>query len=176
MSIKQTRFLSLCILLIIIISKQFQILYYLPIMIISLEYLNKNEIYLNTYNYKQLNTIFIGYVLMVSLERGRPFVFNQGIEMILNSIEHILFGFVICLKTSIYYSIFKRIKSLQNVELIKIVIVFNLFGFINEIFQNWYKHKAIWQLSFDSRKDIIMNIIGSIIFILLYKKIQKKYL
>jgi hypothetical protein len=143
-------------------------------MAISLEYLNKNKIYLNTYNYKQLNTIFIAYVLFVAIERGRPFAFNQAIEIILNSIEHILFGFVICLKTSVYYSIIKKIKKLRNIELLKIIIFFNIFGFLNEFFQNWYKDKYIWQLSFDSKKDIIMNIIGSILFILLYQKLPIK--
>jgi hypothetical protein len=173
MNIQQTRFLSVIILLIIVITNQYQILNYLPIMVISLEYLNRNKIYLTTYNYKLLNSIFIGYVLFICLDRGRPFEFTVLIEMIFNSIEHMLFGFVICLKASVYYSILKKKQTLSITELIKIVLVFNVFGFFNEFFQNWYKNQEIWLLTFDSKKDILMNIIGSVIFILMYQKIQK---
>jgi phosphatidylglycerophosphate synthase len=85
-----------------------------------------------------------------------------------------LFGFIICLKASIYYTILKKEKILNIAELTKIIVFFNILGFFNEFFQNWYKHQSIWQLTFDSKKDILMNLIGSIAFVVYYQKINNK--
>lgn len=172
MTIQKIRILSVFILLLIIVSNQYQILYYFPIMLISLEYLNRNKDFITNYNFKILNAIFIGYVIFICLDRARSFQITVAIELIINSIEHILFGFIISLKASIYYSILKQKFNLKQQQLIWIAIVFNIFGLFNEFFQNWYKHQSLWQLNFDSKKDIIMNIIGSLIFIFLYQKIN----
>lgn len=173
MNLKQVRYSLLFIILIIIITKQYQIFFYLPVMTISIEYLNHNKSYINSYNYKLINCIFISFVLFITINRGRPIIFNNFIEIILNAIEHTIFGYIICLKTSVYYTILKKDKILSITELVKIAICFNIFGFLNEFFQNWYKHQSIWHLTFDSKKDILMNIIGSLFFILTYQKIQK---
>jgi hypothetical protein len=141
---------------------------------ISIEYLNSNKNYIQSYNYRLTNSIFISFVLFITLDRGRPFLFNNSVEIILNSIEHALFGFIICLKASIYYTILKKEKILNIAELTKIIVFFNILGFFNEFFQNWYKHQSIWQLTFDSKKDILMNLIGSIAFVVYYQKINNK--
>ena len=174
MSLKTVRIFALVILLIILYSKQFQILYYFPVMFISLEYLNQNKQYNTQYNYKLLNAIFVSYVLFICIDRGRPTQFYPLIEIIINSIEHLLFGFIICIKIAVYYSILKHKILLKRNELIMIAVTFNIFGFLNEFFQNWYKHQSQWQLKFDSRKDILMNIIGTLLFIILYQKINKQ--
>ena len=174
MSIKTVRIFALILLIIILFSKQFQILYYFFVLFISLEYLNQNEKYNSIYNYRLLNAIFVSYAVFICIERGRPTQFYPFIEIIINSIEHLLFGFVICLKIAVYYSILKNKISLKGNELIRIAVTFNIIGFANEFFQNWYKHQSLWQLNIDSRKDILMNIFGTLIFILFYKKINNK--
>jgi hypothetical protein len=84
-----------------------------------------------------------------------------------------LFGFIICIKMAVYYSIFQHKLTLKKNERLGIVIVFNIFGFLNEFFQNWYKHQSQWQLNFDSRKDILMNITGTFLFYFLFEKINR---
>jgi len=174
MTIKHVRLTSILILIIVVVSKQLQILYYFPIMIISLEFLNHNKQYLHSFNFKILNAVFISYVLFICIDRGRPSQFNVATELVINSLEHLLFGFIICVKASIYYSLFKKENKLKQQTLILIALGFNIFGFANEFFQNWYKQQSLWQVNFDSAKDILMNIIGSIIFIILYSKIDKR--
>ena len=112
-------------------------------------------------------------VLCISLDKFRLITFNPILKMKLNSIVHALFGFVICLKIYEYNSILKEKLFLNFLEIKKIVMLFSIFGFSNEFFQNWYQHQTILQLMFDSKKYILMNIIGSIIFITMYQKIQK---
>jgi len=174
MNIQQARLFIVIITLSIIITKQYQIFYYLPVMMISIEYLNSNKSYIQSFNYRLINSIFISFVLFITIDRGRPFIFNNTLEIILNSIEHALFGNIICLKASIYYAIIRKKQLLNITELSKIAICFNIFGFFNEFFQNWYKHQSIWQLTFDSRKDILMNIIGSILFVVFYQKLNNR--
>lgn len=154
-------------------SRQYQILYYFPIMFLSLEYLNSNEQYRTQFRYKILNGIFIAYLLFICIDRGRPVKFYLNIELVINSIEHVLLGFIICIKIAVYYLLLKRKLILKRNELIWIAIGFNIIGFLNEFFQNWYKHQSLWKLNFDSQKDIVMNIIGTILFIVFYKKINK---
>lgn len=154
-------------------SRQYQILYYFPIMFLSLEYLNSNEQYRTQFRYKILNGIFIAYLLFICIDRGRPVKFYLNIELVINSIEHVLLGFIICIKIAVYYLLLKKKLLLKRNELIGIAISFNIVGFLNEFFQNWYKHQPLWKLSFDSQKDILMNIIGTILFIVFYKKINK---
>ena len=173
MSVSRVRVFAVFILLSIILSKQYQLLYYYPVMFISLEYLNSNKQYISAYNYKLLNALFVGYVLLICIDRSRPYKFYDGIEIIINSFEHLLFGFIICIKMAVYYSIFQNKLTLQKNERLGIVIVFNIFGFLNEFFQNWYKHQSQWHLNFDSRKDILMNIIGTLLFYFLFEKINR---
>lgn len=173
MSVSKVRVFAFLLLLSIILTKQYQILYYYPVMFLSLEYLNTNKQYISAYNYKLLNTIFVAYVSFICIDRGRAYKFYDGIEIIINSIEHMLFGFIICIKMAVYYSIIKSKSTLQKKERLGIVIVFNIFGFLNEFFQNWYKHQSLWQLSFDSRKDIFMNITGTLLFYFLFEKINR---
>lgn len=174
MSIKTVRILYPLILLMIMLSKEYEILYYFPVMLISLEYLNHKKQYTEHYNYKLLNAVFIGYVLFICIDRGRPSKFYDVIEIMINSVEHLLFGFIICMKAAVYLSIFKERWQLSKNELLTIALIFNILGFLNEFFQNWYKHQAQWKLNGDSQKDILMNIIGSSIFVILYLKVNKR--
>ncbi len=161
-------------LVMVLVSAQFQILYYLPVMWCSIEYLNRQPRFLQQFNAGIINFVFAAYVFFICIDRGRPFQFNDTIELIINSIEHVLFGLIICMKAAIYLSIFSNKPLLSKPELISIAVIFNIFGFLNEFFQNWYKHQPLLQLNFDSRKDILMNIIGSVLLIILYARINHR--
>jgi VanZ family protein len=50
-------------------------------------------------------------------------------------------------------------------------ILFNITGVLNEVFQNWLCHHELMDFIADARKDMIVNLLGSFLFLILLKKI-----
>lgn len=155
-----------CILTIVIVfSQKFILLYYVFAMHGSIEFLNKQSLYLN-HAYKLYNFIFWSYELVL-LERIRTFKFSIKTEWLINNAEHIAFGLIICLKIYIYLAVLLWKNTADRWKrVIAVILIFNLIGFINEYFQNVLSNRALFLLIPDSVKDIQMNLIGTNIFFL----------
>jgi hypothetical protein len=139
----------------------------------SLEYLNHHSSFTSLYNHRLLNAIFTGYVAFVCIERSYPYPIPDMADLIINSMEHLLLGIIICMKAAVYFSILRPGFQLNTLRLWGILIAFNISGFVNEFIQNIYKHQAVRYLTFDSKKDILMNLAGSMVFFFMYGKIHK---
>lgn len=109
-------------------------------------------------------TLFVSYVLFV---RSHVFGFSNETECNLNTMEHLLFSLVICLLIYYYISFFCQNKIGKPV--LFSVLIFNVIGLINEFFQNYFQGKGIFILDEFSIKDLIVNAIGSMIFIVIIK-------
>ena len=153
-------------LLVIVIAKYGSINYcwYIAVMHLSLEILNSRSKYLSR-RFKIYNSIFWCYELVL-LKRLRTSYFSEQTEFLINCAEHILFGVIICLKIYIYTVVFSKRKITLTKRAIITVLIFNIIGLINEIFQNYISNRSLFIFIEESIKDIKMNLGGSFIFLL----------
>lgn len=137
---------------------------YLGAMWLSVEFLNRQKNYLIAHRYRLFNFIFGFYTLLVIINRTRTAQFSPLTEGVVNIAEHLFFGIVICLKISIYCQLFFKIQTL--VFPIIVVLLFNILGIFNEVFQNWLCTRPLWFFIADAQKDILVNLCGSILFLI----------
>lgn len=165
MPIRSVRTANIVLVFLIIASGHLYCLWYVGAMHISLEVLNSQKIYLQ-HSYKIYNLVFWAYELVLAerlLEHHMP----ESFEWLLNSAEHIGFGIVICLKIYIYTAIF--IKQQHQPRWKRGLLAFALFnaiGVFNEIFQHFLSHRSLFVFSNDSLRDIQMNFVGGLVFLL----------
>jgi VanZ family protein len=156
------RIIGLLLLTIIFYVKNWTLLPYWSAMIVSLEILNRNKGYLNQPFYRFYNGIFMGYLILVVWDRTRTYHVGDGVEWAFNSLMHILFGLVVCFKISQYVAVFNfKIKN----RVLYIALIFNILGVLNEFMQNMMCHRETFVLISDSQKDLVMNMLGTLIFI-----------
>ena len=144
----------------------------------SLELLNRLKSY-RVYPYKIYNFIFWSYELVL-LERLRSGAqhFSMRIENLINVDEHLAFAIIICLQVYVYVTIigwsFSESRIIKGVTAI---ICFNIIGLLNEVFQNFIMGRFLLDLIADSKKDIMMNFLGSCLFLfaILFRTIIIKY-
>jgi VanZ family protein len=173
MTIKVIRILELIILSIIIITKSYFLLAYNGVMYIFIEILNSKNIYLNQKNYKITNALFIGYQLLITINRTRTIKFGKNVEEGINIVEHIFFALIVCLLISQLLLFFKKITLSKRKEALAVFTIFNTIGVFNEFFQNIISNRALFIFTTDSVKDIGINLIGSLIFVV-YSLILKR--
>jgi hypothetical protein len=174
MTIKIIRILELIILSIIIFTKSYFLLAYNCLMYIFIEILNSKNIYLSQKNYKITNALFIGYQLLITINRTRTIKFGKNVEEGINIVEHIFFALIVCLLISQLLLFFKKITLSKRKEALVVFSIFNTIGVFNEFFQNIISHRALFVFTPDSVKDIGINLIGSLIFVvysLIFKRI-----
>jgi len=133
----------------------------------SFEYLNSNSNYLKIKLHKFYNWLFLSFMSFIVFVRMDMFSFSTTTNYHLNSAEHLLFAFVICLTLYIYMQIFNLISSQFYLNLLIVFIAFNGIGLLNEFFQNFYQQKTIFYLKETNIKDIIINGIGSSLVVIL---------
>jgi VanZ family protein len=63
--------------------------------------------------------------------------------------------------------IFNLISSKFYLNLLVVFVAFNVIGFLNEYFQNFYQQQPIFNLKETNIKDIIINVIGSSLVVIL---------
>lgn len=114
--------------------------------------------------------LFVSYVLFV---RAHLCGFSLTTEYNLNTVEHLLFAFVICLMIYYYCTFFGNIKHF--ISILVSVIIFNFIGLINEFFQNYFQVKPIFTLDEFSFKDLIVNVLGTLVFIVLITLFKMKF-
>ena len=173
MTIPQIRLFQLLTLPIIITSQKYYLLYYCAVMYGSLEFLNSRAEYKEQPRYKFYNGLFIIFQLLFCLDRLRTSAFklNDWVEWQMNSVEHLLFAFIICFKIVQYLNLnFFGSLSLQKRIFITFVC-FNALGFVGELFQNSLTEnytlvfcEFTTTFSPDNIKDMQMNLIGSVLF------------
>jgi hypothetical protein len=173
MNIKTIRILELIILFIIIITKSYFLLAYNGVMYIFIEILNSKIVYLNQKNYKTINTLFVVYQLFITINRVRTIKFSENTEGPINIVEHIFFALIVCLLISQLLLFFRKMTLNKRQEALLVFTIFNAVGVFNEFFQNIISNRALFIFTPDSIKDIGINLIGSLIFVV-YSLILKR--
>ncbi len=174
MRLLHIRIIGLLLLIPIVYVRNWTLLPYWLVMILSVEILNRNIKYLSQPFYRFYNLLFMSYLILVVGDRTRFFRLGETIEWSFNSLMHILFGLIVCFKISQYFRVFdfnldKRITT--------IALIFNMLGVFNEFLQNLMGSRPMFVLIPDAQKDLAMNGVGTLIFILVeYILSHKKYL
>jgi len=165
MNIRQVRIASMFLATIITIWGSIEFCWYVAAMQSSLEILNRQAIYLQ-HRYKLYNFIFWAYSLVL-LERLRTTHFSAPTEWMINCAEHLFFGIIVCVKVYIYTAVFtKHSKHTRWKRALIAFSIFNLIGLFNEIFQNQLGNRSLFVFIPDSIKDIQMNLMGAVVFML----------
>jgi VanZ family protein len=165
MTIKTIRILEIIILSIILITKSYFLLAYNGVMYLFIEILNSKIVYLNHKNYKITNALFIGYQLLITINRTRTKKFGKNVEEGINIVEHIFFALIVCLLISQLLLFFKKITLTKRQEALVVFTIFNTIGVFNEFFQNIISNRSLFIFTPDSVKDIGINFIGSLILV-----------
>ena len=171
MTLRNIRIIQTLLLSIIVYLKNWTLLPYWSAMLVSLEILNHNKRYLQQAHYKLYNAFFIGYTMLVVWDRTRTYRVGEAIEWSFNSLMHIFFGLIVCFKISQYLVVFdKHIKH----RILFIALFFNVLGVFNEYLQNFMSQRDLWVLISDARKDMMMNVIGTLVFIVVEYFLSRK--
>ena len=171
MTLRIIRIIETLLLSIIVYLKNWTLLPYWSAMLVSLEILNHNKRYLQQVHYRLYNAFFIGYTMLVVWDRTRTYHVGEAIEWSFNSLMHILFGLIVCFKISQYLVIFdKHIKH----RTLFIALCFNVLGVFNEYLQNFMSQRDLFVLIPDARKDMGMNVIGTLVFIAIEYFLSRK--
>jgi hypothetical protein len=165
-SLKFQRLLFLVLFLIIILIKTYILLVYEVLFYLSFEYLNSNFKYLKINLHKIYNWLFLSFLGFIVLVRADLFNFSDTTDYHINSIEHIFFSGIVCLILLVYNQMFNLIRNKFKVLLLVIFITFNFIGLLNEYFQNFFQHTPIFYLKDNDIKDLVINLIGSSLFVI----------
>jgi hypothetical protein len=159
------------ILIAILISGLHFIVLYWFILWLSLEGLNHFDIYKLNPKRNTLNIIFITYLYIIFIERIRYTKFSAPWELAINCLEHIAFAWVVCAQLYFWTIIITK-KVTKN--RILILASFNVLGLFNEIYQQMLKNSSHWYaLTNDAYKDILMNLVGSILFLFTLNRLSR---
>ena len=165
MTINHLRLIVVALLVIISITGSYQLLYYVAVFVGSIEFLNQRDAFKNLPNFKFLNGIFALFLTFIVLNRSRHFKMSHYTEGVVNILEHGFFALIICLKLLLYFHLFSNYSI--RLKAVLVAIIFNSIGIVNEIFQNWLNHRALFSFIEDARKDLLINCLGSILFLIL---------
>jgi hypothetical protein len=171
MKIKKIRLLFALLMLLIFSSRATMHFFYLALMWISLEILNSQKSYVHGRLWNLFNHIFVFFTIAVIVNRSRNAHFGNATEAAINIGEHFFYALVIGLKLVIYLRIMHF--EIAKKQLLWLVISLNIGGFFNEVFQNVVCGRATLTFIADAQKDMLVNFIGSLVFLvcaLLYLK------
>lgn len=177
MTIKIIRAINLSLCILFVTLHKYPFIIYVIINQSLLEILNANSRY-KQHPYKWYNTIFVCYEFVL-LERLRHFKMNAKAEWWLNNIEHIAFalviGFIIYILIAIFWLKEEKDRLLRGFI---VAFIFNGIGLLNEFSQNKLANRPIFELIADSKKDIVMNLIGTAILMsaIIMRVIYKSYI
>ena len=163
---KFQRLLFLIFFIAIILIKTNILLIYEIVFFTSYEYLNSNKKYLQLQLHCYYNWFFLFFLGFIILVRADLFNFSDTIDYHLNSVEHLFFSFIICLLLSIYMTLFDVLTNHKALKFILIFGTFNFIGLLNEYFQNYFQHSDVLLLKENDAKDMMMNLLGSILFVI----------
>jgi hypothetical protein len=164
-------FLILILFGILIFTGKYNYLYYAAVMIGSILFLNRQKTFNELLNYGSINAIFYGYLTFIVFNRTRSVKFSEFTEGGINIAEHGFFALVICLKLFVYLHLFTTFTFRKKA--IFAASLFNVIGVLNEAFQNWLNHRPLFVFIADARKDLVVNLLGSFLFLLLFNYATK---
>ena len=165
MTINHLRLIVVALLIVIGVTSSYQLLYYTAVFVGSVEFLNQREAFKKLPNFKLLNLVFIAFLTFIILNRSRHIRLSVYTEGVVNILEHGFFALIICLKLLVYFHLFSNYSI--RLKAFLVALAFNLIGLVNEIFQNWLNHRALFSFIEDARKDLLINCLGSILFLIL---------
>jgi hypothetical protein len=166
MNIRVFRILSLLLLIRIIFTYQFILILYWVVLVASVEILNRRREY--KYRSKSFTLLFFIYLLFITIVRTSGYKLNTAIVYVINVFEHLLFALVISFMISLYLSLLSSFKSDNDVKRYWLsAMIFNIIGLINELYQNIARHKPPFIFSFGAKVDLLVNVTGSLLFVLL---------
>lgn len=149
-----------------VLCKVYILLAYISIYYLSFEYLNSNKKYLELAAHSIYNWLFIAYLAFIVFVRGHLFHFSAMADYNLNTAEHLFFAFLICQTMLVYMEIFNLLPGKYILKLFTVFGLLNLIGILNEYFQNCYHHFPIFKLESDDLKDLMINLIGTSLFVI----------
>lgn len=141
--------------------------FYILFFFISVEVLVLKKVKSETQIFKFSQLVFTFFVSYVLFVRASIWGFSELTNYNLNTIEHVLFALVICLLIFYYISFFSNIRILHAI--LWSALIFNIIGLINEFFQNYFQGKRLFILEEFSIKDLIANVLGTLVFIVIIK-------
>ncbi len=166
MNINVFRVLSLLLLARIILTSQFVLILYWIIFLASVEFLQSRTVY--KHRSKKFTFLFFLYLLLITVVRTSGHRLSQPITYTINVFEHLLFALVISFIVSLYLGLLARFKNDRGLKRYWYsALLFNCIGFLNEVYQNLAKHKAPFIFSFGARIDLLVNVVGSLLFVLI---------
>jgi len=72
----------------------------------------------------------------------------------------------ICVLVSVYLQLFGILKEDSILNLVLVLVVFNCIGVVNEYVQNYFRQIEVFTLDQNNIKDIMINAIGSVLFLI----------
>jgi hypothetical protein len=160
------RLLFLLFFIAIILIKTNILLIYEIVFFASYEYLNGNKKYLQLQLYSYYNWFFLFLLGFIILVRADLFNFSDAVDYHLNSVEHLFFSFIVCLLLSVYMTLLNVFAKYKALKLVFIFVAFNFIGLLNEYFQNYFQHSDVLLLKENDSKDMMINLLGSILFVI----------
>jgi len=139
---------------------------YALIMWAATELLNSNKNYKLLAHYKMYNALFIGLLIVTTIDRSRKEVIPAIWEFRIDICVHFLFTTIIILLFCILAVVFRKQKESSKTKIVLLAaIVFNVIGFINEFYQNIFStnHVGLWTITDESKLDLTVNLISSFI-------------
>jgi VanZ family protein len=166
MNLKAFLLFSSALLVWILFSKVYMLLYYWGVFVALVAFLNTRPKYKGQ-PYKWINLVFYLYMLFIVWERTRHFQYSETAELLINDAEHIFFANIISILIALIITLVTNKHQAFVKNILLSVIIFNAVGVINEYFQNLIGHRSFFYLIADSKKDMLMNLLGSVVFLLL---------
>lgn len=117
---------------------------------------------------RHYDLIFLGYLWAVVVVRCRPFRWSPPVEYALNITEHL--GFALVIGSLMHLVLQLALRWSPRRALVGAVVVFNLLGIGNELFQDWMGGDPIGQMNADAWKDIASNAAGSVLFVIILRR------
>ncbi len=165
-ALKFQRILFLLLAFAIVLSGVYVMLIYELVYYLSFEYLNSNEKYRRLESYKTYNWLFIAYMAFEVAVRTHVFKLNARMDYHVNTAEHLFFTFLISMSISIYLHFFNLLEENRLLKLLTVFVILNIIGVLNEFFQNFYQHEPLFVLEGNDLKDLVVNVIGSSLFVI----------
>lgn len=125
--------------------------------------LNLQSTYRESARHRACNAVFIGFLAFYVLVRTRFFPIHADLLELINTMEHGLFAAALCLNLLCWAEL--RTTWPRWTRLLVVLVVFNLFGLGNELYQNALLGRPILLLGPDAVKDVVVNAVGSVLFL-----------
>jgi len=165
MSIKCFRALAYLLLGWIIFRHKYVLIGYWLVLYAVVEFLCSRKKYEHERNHIAL--IFFCYLLFITIIRTTYYILPKWIVYIINAFEHIFFSFAVSYMLILFGGLMEKFNQLKiTIQLLITVLLFNVIGVLNEVYQCLAKSKPAFAFinDFGSLVDLGVNVFGSVLF------------